>query len=365
MDKPYRFLALIPAGAVVFVFGHPILRWLRCFWPALPGFVFWPLAALLFCSVMLSYMLPYGRLSSALHLLGEALMPVNLLSAALILPAELLRLIWRSMPVREVGFILLGIFAAAAAAGIRNAFRVKVRRYPVLSETSCGAVRLVLLSDLHLGAFTDRNLTKRLADAVCREAPELVILAGDLFDDRFEALRHPGRHAEELRRMAELCPVLACEGNHDLFAPTPERERFLEEAGIRILRDESVLLNGLRFVFRRDIRVPDRKSAEELLDGPGAGGEPIIAVDHNPAETRALWKAGADAVLSGHTHGGQSFPGNLLYRLSGMFWYGMKRDGGHCSVVTSGAGFYGIPLRLGTDTEIAVIEIGAAEKRPL
>lgn len=363
MKKLTRLLGLIPEALIVLLLGTPVFHWLRCLWPAFPGWIFWPVATLLLASVMISYMLPYGRLSSALHFIGEAMMPVNLLAGALIVPAEVLGLFWKKMPLREAGFVLLVLFILLTAAGLWNAFRIKTATYRIQTEKCCAPVRLALLSDLHLGAFTGRRMTKRIADAVCAQAPDLVILAGDLFDDRLEDLRHSDAHSAELRRMAEHCPVLACEGNHDLFEPTPEREAFLEKAGIRLLQDERRTEKGINFVFRRDIRVRERRSAEELLTGIRDDGFPVVAVDHNPAEEKALWKAGADLVLSGHTHGGQSFPGDWLFKMTGGHCYGLKSDGIHAAIVTSGAGFYGIPLRLGVNTEIAVVEICGKDRQ--
>ena len=138
--------------------------------------------------------------------------------------------------------------------------------------------------------------------------------------------------------------------------------KLLDEAGISLLNDESVCIEDSFYLAgRRDIdRVKKiehtRKTPEELTEGLDLT-KPLLVMDHQPRQLDELAAAGADAQLSGHTHNGQLFPGNLLIHL---FWenpYGLEKIGNMYSIVTSGVGIWGPDMRIGTDSEIVEINV--------
>lgn len=351
-----RLLTLPLLGGFLYAVGAPMLAWFRTLWPALPGWLFWPPFALLLASITLSYSLPRGRLSSTLHIVGEAVMPPMLTLLPLLFPAVILRLLWPGLPVRPTGWVVLALFVLLCGAGSVNAMQLRTKTYALPFDRPFPALRIALISDLHLGAFTGKRMMRRIADAVLRCKPDLVIIAGDLFDDRLADVRHADAALAALGRLTTACPVFACEGNHDLFeAKNPARDAFIARAGIRLLRDEAVVHAGLNLIFRKDKRDPNRLPPARLFER-AAPLLPIVAIDHNPAEAESLWAAGADLVLSGHTHGGQTFPGPLLFKLAGVHAYGCRQAGGSVAIVTSGAGTYGTPIRLGVNNEIVLIE---------
>ena len=97
-------------------------------------------------------------------------------------------------------------------------------------------------------------------------------------------------------------------------------------------------------------------SAAELLKGIDRA-KPVLVLEHEPREYRDLKEAGADVVLSGHTHNGQLFPGNLIVPLFNENGWGYKVVDGLQTLVTAGIGYYGPPIRVGTDSEISVIRL--------
>ena len=97
-------------------------------------------------------------------------------------------------------------------------------------------------------------------------------------------------------------------------------------------------------------------SAEELLSDVDTT-LPVIVLQHEPIEYESLAANGADVVLSGHTHAGQIFPGNLIVPYFNENAYGLKYMHGIATVVTSGVGYYGPPIRVGTDSEVMVVNI--------
>lgn len=356
-------LAVPLLGCLIFALGAPVLAWLRTLWPGLSAWLFWPPVALLASSITLSYLLPYSRLSSTLHIIGEALLPLMITLSVLLIPADLLWLVWPDLPLAVTGWLVLALFMLLCGLGVGNARRIRRQDYRLTLAKPVAARRLALVSDLHLGVFSDRGMMRRIVDAILSCQPDLVIIAGDLFDDRLEDLRHPDQALAQLQRLSAVCPVYACEGNHDLFeADNPRREEFIKGGGILWLRDAVVTWGGLQLAFRRDVRGGERMPPAQLLAGLDPA-RPVVAVDHSPAQIEELWAAGADLVLSGHTHGGQTFPATLLYRWAPLLTYGCRRQGGQYAIVTSGVGAYGTPIRLGVNNEVAVIELVSSEVR--
>ena len=210
---------------------------------------------------------------------------------------------------------------------------------------------------------------------------DVVVIAGDIFDNAWEAVEEPEQIAAVLRGIRSRYGVYAVYGNHDIEEPilagftfrgdgkkqsSPEMDAFLTSANIRLLRDEAVLLGGEVYLYGRpDAQRPGRgievrKTPAELVEGLDAG-KPILVLDHQPRELEALAAAGVDVDLCGHTHDGQMFPGNLTVRL---FWEnacGCLRVGSMHSIVTSGVGLFGPNMRVATRAEICPITIRFAE----
>lgn len=339
-----RLLWFLPVMPVLYaLIWRPFFRWVGGAYPFLWAAVFLP--PLCF---PLSHLLPKGGLSRGLHLFGEGVMMPLVTLLSVVAVGDVLCLFRHEWG----GWAVLAVYAVMLCVGIINAFHIRTREYKIklgLTEP----LRLVLISDLHLGFFSDRKMMKRIADAVIGAKPDLTVVAGDIFDDAYSDVRHPAAVQEGFRRMAAAAPVYAAEGNHDLRDASEKRDGFLKDAGIHLLRDEKMRFHDVTFVFRRDQFADVRLDAEVILaDCP----HPLVAVDHAPSETERLWDAGADLVLSGHTHGGQSFPGTLLRGILRHF-YGLYEKDGHCSVVTGGAGFYGFPLRLMANNEVVILEM--------
>ncbi len=358
--RVFPALVLCTFAALALATGIPILRWLRLWWRGLPGWLFWPLWAVPPLAFSLGGRLPRGAFKSLARHLGEGWFGLCLYPLLLTFAADavwlIARLCGRALPLRETGWAVLALCALAFLYGMPHALRPRVTRYRVRLSRPCPPLRLVLLSDLHMGFFTPRRLLRRLAALSNDLAPDAVLIAGDLFDEEYRVLRHPEEAAAALASMRSPLGTFACEGNHDLFCPGPEKAAFFDAAHIRLLRDESVDLGAFVLFGRRDRRGKARLTPPELL-AQADGRKPILVLDHNPNGYETVLDAGADLVLCGHTHGGQTFPGNLLGRLLPWHCYGEARRGGGTCIVTSGAGIWGLPMRIGVPTELVCIDL--------
>jgi predicted MPP superfamily phosphohydrolase len=226
--------------------------------------------------------------------------------------------------------------------------------------------RIVLVSDLHIGSTVGKAWLTRVVDRINDVSPDMVCIAGDIFDGGLEGVKDPAGIAGELRRITAPLGVYACLGNHDADRRTRSADgiiRFLQEAGITPLVDEVVLSgrDGVYVAGRKDARPigmeGGRLSIKDLTAASKASGNFVILLDHQPTELSQAVEAGIDLVLCGHTHRGQFFPGSLITsRLFGGADYGYWRKEATHAVISSGAGTWGPPLRVGTNSEIAVLD---------
>ena len=280
--------------------------------------------------------------------------------------------------VRQVqGGVALVLVCAVCLYGMANADRLRVTDYAVTIEGTGEDMTVALLADLHLGYSTEAAYIEQAVQAVNNMQADLVVIAGDIFDNEYEAIPEPGRIAAALASLHSTYGVYACWGNHDLSEPIlagftwdtadadkddPRMEAFLRQAGITLLADEAVTLgNGVQLVGRkdpsRDKKLGDDRLSPEALMEPLDPARPVFVIDHQPKELDELAAAGADLDLSGHTHDGQMFPGNLIMPLIWDNPCGCLQVGGMYSVVTSGLGVWGPDMRVGTKSEIVRITV--------
>lgn len=239
-------------------------------------------------------------------------------------------------------------------------------------------LKIVLIADLHLSVNSNTRSVEKWVDLVNSENPDVIVIAGDIFTSNIEGLSNPDKYAEILRSMHAKYGVYAVCGNHDVdedlfggFAISPvseafrlkEMDEFYEKAGFTMLYDESVeIADGqVTLVGRVDGEkagdgTKNRMSPDELLKNVDKS-KPVVVVEHEPKEFKELSAAGADVVLCGHTHNGQVFPGNLIVPFFNENAYGLKELYGVKTIVTAGTGYYGPPMRIGTDSEVTVVNM--------
>ena len=242
---------------------------------------------------------------------------------------------------------------------VRTDYEINVNKS--LSED----ITLVMIADLHYGLSLDAAQLQKVADAIEKESPDAVILCGDLVD---ESTTSEGMKEafSILGGIESRFGVYFVYGNHDRSRYQPDAHfsemqlaETLTDSRITILQDHAVTFNDdILLVGREDRSDPSRKSIDELLDGYDTT-KTIIVADHQPSEYDHLQKAGCDLVVSGHTHGGQTFPlgfFNDLIRFSDLN-YGYKKQGHLNAVVTSGIAGWGYDLRTEHHSEYVVIHI--------
>lgn len=260
--------------------------------------------------------------------------------------------------------------------GYRTAKNVKITEYDV-AINGAGSYKIALMADLHLGVNSSAAHIEAAVDAVNSGNPDLILIGGDFFSSSYSGMGEPAKYESVLSRLKGKDGVYGVWGNHDVEEPliggfstipiseshrSPEMEAFAKNSGITMLNDElvniagnSMILAGRKSSMTTGDEMIKRMSVGELIGAPGK--QPLIVLEHEPNELKALSEAGADLVLSGHTHNGQIFPGNLVAALFNDNVYGEKTYGNMSSIVTSGVGYYGPPIRLVTVSEVVFINI--------
>src|ERR1700676_2374494 len=254
--------------------------------------------------------------------------------------------------------ILFGMAAGLAIAGTINASWARVRRIAVkLRDLPVAWVgrKAALISDLHLGHVRNGGFLRRIVGMVMREKPDIVFVAGDLYDG---TAIDAARAAEPLRGLQAPLGAYFVAGNHEQFGDDTKYLRAISEAGVRVLNNEKVEADGLQIVG-----VPYRHATHDehfrsVLEGIGVDRERAsVLLTHAPDRPGIAEGAGISLQLSGHTHVGQFYPWTwMARRIYRQFAYGLSRIRGMQVYTSSGAGTWGPPLRLGSNPEIVMIE---------
>ncbi len=234
---------------------------------------------------------------------------------------------------------------------------------PRLPRTLDG-LTIVQLTDLHVGHFIQRRFMDELVARVNALKPDLVAITGDLVDGDVPTLGHAVAALGDLRARFGRFFVT---GNHEYHSGEAEWSAFLETIGVQVLRNRRVPIGdggGVIDLVGVDDWSSGRRSGRPAydLDRALAGRDPeraAVLLAHQPANFGVVAQRGVDIQLSGHTHGGQLFPGTLLIGLAWEYTRGLYRRGDAHLYVSRGCGFWGPPMRVGSPPEVVKLTLTA------
>lgn len=217
-------------------------------------------------------------------------------------------------------------------------------------------LKIVALSDLHLGNSIGREEFAGWVELINKEEPDIVLFAGDVIDFDVRPLLEQNM-AEVFKQIKSKYGMYAAMGNHEYISGANNSVEFFEKAGVNVLRDSSRLIDDQFYVVGRDDRSYfGRRPIWELTDSLDKS-KPIIVLDHQPYELDEVVPHGVDVQLSGHTHHGQIWPiswiTNAIYEQS----HGYLQKGNTHFYVSSGMGLWGGKYRIGTQSEYVVINL--------
>ena len=258
--------------------------------------------------------------------------------------------------------LALLIFVAMFIYALYSAYIPVVRKQTIsINKPMQGQLRIAVASDLHLGRLFGNRAIDRLRHLVVQSQADILLMPGDIMDDNTKAFNDYDME----NNLAQLCASLpygiyATLGNHDLYGHEKPISHSLRRAGVHLLNDEVLHLlhkeQSIWLVGRFDNHKRQRAATTDLLAQVDTA-EPIILLDHRPSDIVEHSQMPIDLQVSGHTHNGQIFPANFIVQAINRLGYGYEAINNSHFVVSSGYGFWGIPFRLGSKSEVWLITL--------
>jgi predicted MPP superfamily phosphohydrolase len=264
---------------------------------------------------------------------------------------------------------VVGGAAAAAAVGTVGYGTYGVLRGPKVKRVTvplaklpraAHGYRIAVVSDIHLGPVLGRGFAQKVVDTINGTQPDLIAVVGDLVDGTVEDLRPAAAPLSQLRARHGAYFVT---GNHEYFSGAEAWVEEVRRLGLVPLENARRELAHFDLAGVNDVRGeaegqgPDH--AKALGDRDRARACVLLA--HQPVQIHEAVEHGVDLQLSGHTHGGQLWPGNLVASVANPTLAGLERYGDTQLYVSRGAGAWGPPTRVGAPSDITVIELASRE----
>lgn len=312
------------------------------------------------------------QIDIALTNIGAYYLAIMMYSIITILILKLLYLLFkrklanrrgRIRVVRLFGTLGVAIISVTTVYGAINARVSDTVEYRVHLDKKGPAegLKVVFVSDIHLGNIVGNRRLESLITEINAESPDIVLLGGDIVDEDVEYFIEE-KMVDRFERIESRYGIYGVLGNHEYIGGSEERfEEILADSQIEILKDEQVEVAGIIVAGRDDLSGERftgkaRASVEEILKGVDRE-KAIIMMDHQPTKSGEAEDLGVDMLLSGHTHRGQLFPGSLITNAIYETDWGIEKYGDMYTLVSSGYGTWGPPIKTGSDSEIVVIDI--------
>lgn len=382
MDKRGYIMQFIFMGIVLIIYGllnyYIGLRGLQGINAQSPKtrIIYWSIVFLLAASFIVGMLgrsfLP-GGLGQVINTIGGYWIAAFVYLLGLVIIIDIFRLLGSRFNLipgvlkNNTWFIVFTVISAVVillAVGTYNAIVPRVTEYKISIDKKAGnmkQLKCTMISDIHLGDIIGRDRLHKAVDLINRTEPDLVVIAGDLFDSAIEPVIK-GNMLEELKGIKSRFGTYAVMGNHDYFSNSADEiTKLVEAAGVTVLRDKAVKVNDSFYLVGREDKTAlrfgyKRAALEDLLKGADTR-LPVIVLDHQPSGLKEPRKAGADLQLSGHTHAGQFFPANLVTNMIFEEDFGYFKDGNFNLVVSCGYGTWGPTVRIGSQSEVVKLNI--------
>jgi predicted MPP superfamily phosphohydrolase len=236
-----------------------------------------------------------------------------------------------------------------------KAHRIVIREYDIKINNLSENVRIIHISDLHIGSIRNKTLLKDVTNKINSVEADIAVISGDLADgtcaiddDSFLPLKD-----------SEI-PIIFTPGNHDIYPGIENVINAGMNANLRILLDEKMEFKGLNFYglplsaySPTNLKLKSEDSYLQNIDS----NQPNILINHLPVSWDYFRSIGIDLQLSGHTHGGQFYPFNFLVKLVFPYLRGLYEEEGSYLSVTDGVGTLTPPMRWGTNAEMVILNL--------
>jgi len=286
----------------------------------------------------------------AFYTVSSAWMGISIIVIFTIIAYEILNLIFY-IPSLTAAVGVIAFASVISAYSILNSINLEVKDIKIDIPTLKRDIKIVQLSDIHLGSVRNSGFIKKIVEKTNALNPDMVLITGDTVDG--SAKLHPNMLSAIDTLIA---PAFLVIGNHEVYEGLGNVFEVLKTTKINILRDEMVEIQGIQ-IIGVDYSYEKNHLKGVLSQLKIDESKPSVLMYHVPTEVEAANDAGIDLQISGHTHKGQLFPFNFLGRLVFPYFNGLYSFNGTSLYVSQGTGTWGPPMRFGSRNEITLIEL--------
>ena len=242
--------------------------------------------------------------------------------------------------------------------GIINARIIRIEKEVIIKTKKYknnNPLKICHLTDLHLGLIYQKNFTRKIVNMIKNNIkPEIIVITGDLFD--FSNIPN----YEFIEPFNELdIPILYVTGNHEVIIGKNEIFNILNKTKIKNIGDQLIPYKFKNINF---MGLDYESKIEKLKDITYDKNKFNIVLNHVPIPPQELTQYNIDLFLCGHTHGGQTFPFNVLTFLNSKCYVGLYEYLNIYTYVSSGLGTALIPMRIGSKSVISIIKIESLDE---
>lgn len=258
----------------------------------------------------------------------------------------------------HIAGVLIFVFGVSTSIySLINALIIRTKEIEIPIKKLKNEMKIVQLSDLHLGAVYNYGYLKKIVRKVKVLNPDIVVITGDFFDGTISFSRDKMKILNEIT-----APIFFIFGNHEISASVPEIYDSFSSTKVRILKNEVINYKGIQIIGieygGRDKKYLDKILPKLKIDK----SKPAILLYHAPLHSKVLEDSGINLFLSGHLHGGQIFPVHIIAKIGQSHYRGLKKNGNSHMHISQGTGTWGPPMRFFSYSEITLINL-KKEKR--
>lgn len=266
----------------------------------------------------------------------------------------------------KIGIMVVILVFIIVIGGIINVFYPVTKTLdisiPKRSLKNNKTIRMLVVSDIHLGTLVGEKRFEKLVETVNITKPDIVLFAGDIVDEDVAPVIKNDM-GDSLLKIKPPLGFYGITGNHEYIGGVESSVDYLTKNGIKILRDNFVLIDNSFYLVGREDKSSDRmggksrKNINELFEKI-PNDLPIILLDHQPWDLKSVAELNrVDLQISGHTHNGQLWPFNYIVKMIYEIAYGYGKIANTHFYVSNGYGTWGPPLRVGNRPEIVIMNI--------
>lgn len=358
MKIMFLALPLLYIGANIYLFIRAIqaLSAIPLWGKIVFSILFWIIAFALFIGIGLREIQLPNILLKTLFIIGSIWIVFLLYADLFLIVADLIKI-----AIPKMGHTILYVLPITCLLllyGYINYRNPKIEHIKIESDRYIAKenMRIVAISDVHLGYGTGIKALERYVEKINSQQPDLVLIIGDLIDNSLRPILE-APYDKALSKINAPLGIYMVPGNHEYISDIEKVSEYLTHTPITLLRDSVVSLpNGVQLIGRDDHSNKNRASLTKLLTKADPD-LPTIVLDHQPYEINKADSLGVEILLCGHTHGGQVFPVNLITDQLFEQSHGYRKWEHTHVWVSSGLSVWGPPFRIGSNSDLSVIEI--------